>query len=151
MKFNTQDTSFELRIAGYEFPHIANEPYDSNWLVIDLKVKSPQGSWSVSDPSLLTYEVSKLADWLENIAAHNFEEVECCFMEPVLEFRTNINNQVSNLEIRLFHEALPNWITDRRERQKGISLFFTLTDLDLNSAVAELRRQLQRYPQRTNK
>lgn len=51
------DTYFEMSVVGYQFPELANEDYDSNWLNMSISVSHPNGSWMAIDPSLLTYEL----------------------------------------------------------------------------------------------
>jgi len=80
-------TAFELTILGYQFPELASEQYDSNWLVIRIHVDHPSGSWEARDPCLLSYEVAELADWLEAVAQGEPARREMSFMEPNLEFR----------------------------------------------------------------
>ena len=47
----------ELEITNYQFPEIADDDYDSNWLNIYLKVNSTFGNWQIVDPMLTTFEV----------------------------------------------------------------------------------------------
>jgi hypothetical protein len=70
MRLTSSDgTNFNLTIVGYQFPHLAAEPYDSNWLKIQIDVDGAQGRWRTADPALLTYEVAELADWLVRVAS----------------------------------------------------------------------------------
>jgi len=147
MKLINQEISFALRIAGYQFPHLANEPYDSNWLIIELNVTTSQGSWAVSDPCLLTQEVSELANWLDKIAANDLNDRQCSFLEPVLEFRLTEHNQEESLEVLFHNNVLPPSIT----KSNSYSIFFPLSDVNLSSAANDLRKQLTKYPQRTEK
>ena len=41
---------FEMRIVGYQFPHLETVEYDPNWLIIAGAVIHPNGSWRFSDP-----------------------------------------------------------------------------------------------------
>lgn len=69
MKLKADEYSeFEMSVAGYQFPHIENEPYDSDWLNIQLNVNHPRGSWSKTNACLLTFELVGLAAWLRRIA-----------------------------------------------------------------------------------
>ena len=144
MKITEKDNSFELSIAGYEYPNALAEPYDSNWLIIKISVSTSQGAWNVTDPCLLTYEASHLADWLEKINSGNFREVECGFLEPVVSFNVIDDNGKKLLRIRFMLEALPDWAHGQDE----YSIEFTLSELNLKSASENLRKQLEKYPQR---
>ncbi len=144
MEFISGEKSFELFIDGYEFPHLDNEPDDSDWLMVGLKVSSPKGNWSVSDPSLQTNEVESLASWLEKVSLNKNRKKEISFIEPVLGFSILENNQGIYLEINLSYEALPPW----ESMPNTFSLTFPLADLDLMSAANDLQKQLEKYPQR---
>ncbi|MBN8579506.1 MAG: hypothetical protein J0L96_02450 [Anaerolineae bacterium] len=144
MKFSEEETSFELSLTGYQFPNAINEPYDSNWLVVQLNLVTANGVWGISDPCLLTYDVSRLANWFDKIDSGNFQEKECDFLEPVLSFRIINNDGKKFLRVRLTHEAMPSWAQDQDE----YSVEFLLSELDLKLASENLRRQLEKYPQR---
>jgi len=144
MKLTEKDNSFELSIAGYEYPNAVTELYDSNWLIIKISVSDSQGTWNVTEPCLLTYDVSRLANWLEKIDSENFQEVECDFLEPVLSFRVIDDNGKKVLHIRFMLEAIPDWAHGQDE----YSIEFTLSELNLKSASENLRKQLEKYPQR---
>jgi hypothetical protein len=80
------DISVEIRIAGYQYPAEEIAEYDSNWLIIEGVVMHPRGNWRFLDPSLLTYEVSRLADWLDAVATSANTKLTCEFIEPNLKF-----------------------------------------------------------------
>ncbi len=75
-------SALTLKIIGYEFPEIEGHRYDSNWLIVEVTVTHPEGSWTASDPSLLTFEVTRLADWLENINDGKKVDDTIYFTEP---------------------------------------------------------------------
>lgn len=62
-------TQFELRIAGYEHPGERVDPWDSNSLLVDLRLLTPNGSWHVVDPCLTTWEGDHVVRWLATLAA----------------------------------------------------------------------------------
>jgi len=144
MKFTEKENSFELSIVGYQFPNAVTEPYDSNWLSIQLHLSDRQGVWDIIDPCLLTYEVSRLADWFNRINSGNFSELACDFIEPVISFGVVDYNQQRFLRIRCAIEALPPWTQDQDE----YFIEFTLSAIDLKLASDDLREHLENYPQR---
>ncbi len=81
----TKNKSFELDIVDYQFPKI-KEDYDSNWLMISIKVKGLGESWKVTDPMLLTFEVAELSQWLEDLIDNKNSSKALDFMEPNLRF-----------------------------------------------------------------
>ncbi|MEU7963987.1 hypothetical protein AB0D09_11045 [Streptomyces sp. NPDC049097] len=62
-------TRVELGPLGYEFPVVRGDVHDDNWLVITGAVTTPEGSWSFTDPCLLTDEAREVAAWLRGVAA----------------------------------------------------------------------------------
>ena len=80
------DNQFLFEIKDYQYPGNRNNEFDANWLYITIGVDTPQWSWKKTDPSLLTWEVQSLIDWLEAVVI-NQEEWNCInFTEPNLSF-----------------------------------------------------------------
>jgi len=89
MIFNgINDQSVELRVINYQFPEITNCEYDSNWLLMFLKVESRDGNWEIVDPFLLVRELKTMIDWFEKLS-HDVEtdSSSLMFIEPNLEFK----------------------------------------------------------------
>jgi hypothetical protein len=61
-------TEFEIKVTGYQFPHLEHEDYDSDLLNIAIRARLAQRVWTTTDPSLPTWEVASLAQWFESIA-----------------------------------------------------------------------------------
>jgi hypothetical protein len=53
-------SEFELQIAGYQFPEIQDDEWDSNWLMIRVMFYSETHKWEAVDPCLDTYEANDL-------------------------------------------------------------------------------------------
>src|SRR5262249_49490658 len=105
----------ELRIAEYQFPHLPDRDYDSNWLIIEGWVCHPKGSWSFRDACLMTYEVRRLADWLEAVGTGKQERPWANFTEPNLLFR--FEGAAGSITLRVYFElecrpawAARNWV-----------------------------------------
>ncbi len=77
----------QLSVIGYEFPALETEEYDSNWLLVRIRVVHPRGQWNAVSPCLLTYELKDLADWFDSIARGQAVKTEADFLEPNLSFR----------------------------------------------------------------
>lgn len=144
--------TLNLSISGYQFPAAEAEPYDSNWLNVAGKVEHPRGAWSFHDPCLLTYELERLCDWLEDVAAspHTEHEPEY-FTEPCLEFSVVRCGGATALRAHLSYDPSPPWITCRSERLDGIDLDFPLAINDLRAVSKTLRGYLSRCPQRADR
>jgi hypothetical protein len=143
------NTSFTLTIVGYQFPALATTPYDSNWLDIRIDVTSTQGTWSATDPCLLTYEVQQLADWLEAIGERRNTSSVCSFTEPCLVFELLADDQDRPM-LRIFFELelRPAWAASKTASKEDVWIEFPFTATDASRAVQELRTELERYPQR---
>lgn len=82
---HNQTVLFE--IAGYQFPDIPYDEWDSNWLMIHLNVTSSLGSWEVTDPSMLTWEIKSLARWFKDISEDPVRvDPQKVFTEPNISF-----------------------------------------------------------------
>jgi hypothetical protein len=147
MRLAGRDARFELRIAGYQFPGDATSDYDSNWLVVEGSVRHLRGKWRFRDPCLLTYEVARLAGWLEAVAAGTEPEPWCGFIEPNLSFEVAGAGLGRMLRVSFALEARPRWAG----ADEDVSVEFPLSTLDLGPAVASLRAQLREYPQRAER
>ena len=142
--------AFELKIMGYQFPHMETEEYDSNWLMIRINVSHPKGDWASTDPSLLTYEVAHLAEWLE--AVYNGELVDpvMVFIEPNLEFQLVATENGENKALRVCFnaESRPPWGKAKGVDEGDAWVLFPLTEINLAVSSQQLREQLQQFPQR---
>jgi hypothetical protein len=142
--------SFGLEIVGYQFPQMETEEYDSNWLMIQIDVSHPQGDWTSTDPSLLTYEAARLAEWLE--AIHNGTSVQPTigFIEPNLEFHLVTINDRANKALRVCFqlESRPSWAKSDGVGGCDLWVEFPLDEIDLAAAAQQLREQLQQFRQR---
>lgn len=144
----TDGQSFELEVAGYQFPEESLHKYDSNWLLIRVNVEHPRGRWSAQDPSLLTSEVAELADWLEALASGASEENDMTFTEPNLSFRLVESAAGPALRVYFELEIRPSWAASRGAGMKDLWVELPLSELDLRDAAASLRSGLERFPHR---
>lgn len=107
---NIDNRSFELWVLSYQFPDIHHDEYDSNWLRIGIRLGGFEKAWVTSDPSLLTWELNALRDWLQCLGTPNeYEEVN--FIEPNLGFQLVKHDSKSFIRINLALESRPDWFT----------------------------------------
>jgi len=145
-------TSFQFAVAGYQFPALATAEYDSNWLNIRIAATHSNGSWHAQDPSLLTYELQELVEWLEHVRSPRSGSSSLDFVEPCLEFHLRVTAQGERiLVVHLASEFAPPWLTPGAEAVAGIDLQFPIALLDLESAAASLRDDLSKFPQRAER
>ena len=126
--------AFSLKIIGYEFPNA-----DENWLMIQINVKTPVGSWTAINPSLQITEVEHLISWLEGIDIKNPTKTEIVFFEPNLSFEVlKDRDGVWLLRIIFALEALPNWLPPEKI-DRPIFLDFVLEEIDFSKAAFQLK------------
>ena len=152
MRLVGREGSLELTLAGYQFPHLATAPWDSNWLNVRVRVQHPRGNWTAQDPCLLTYDVAGLADWLDAVAAGREEDAEHGFIEPNLFFRSG-RDPDGNRFLRVYFELelRPTWAPFDGAPMEDLYLDCPAEPSKLIEAARSLRHQLARYPQRTER
>ena len=137
----------ELLVMGYEFPDNHTGEYDSNWLIIAGRVTDPRGDWSFRHPSLLTYEASRLGDWLEEVAAGQEGVPYASFIEPNLSFDVRVADEARLLIVTCGAEASPPWASEE-DGPGYVEIELPIAEVDLRRAVASWRQQLAQFPQR---
>src|SRR4051794_31710684 len=76
--------------------------------------------WSSGDPSLQTWEVQRLADWLEGIADGNYEDNLEYFIEPNISFQLlESPGQKVRLKIVLDCESRAPWLKRSDVEENG--------------------------------
>ena len=144
MKLESQNGScFELAIIGYQFPEIEGDRFDSNWLLIKYSITNSKGTWTATDPCMLTSEVAELAIWLDKVSSGEKYQSEFAFMEPEIEFLCT-QNETGEEVLRVYihsEYAIPPTMVE-------LWVEFLLEDIDLGSVAKNLRRQLEKFPER---
>lgn len=140
------ETSLELSVGGYQFPDIADDPWDSNWLMVAGRVRHPHGSWTFTDPCLTTFELDQLASWLDDVAAGRPDPDHGYFTEPNLRFSYRQEPEPT-IEIRVAYESAPPWLVGE-PRMQGAVLAFPVAMNDLGIAAADVRSFISRFPVR---
>ncbi|MBK7365588.1 MAG: hypothetical protein IPI97_11550 [Nitrosomonas sp.] len=149
MLLKNEKSYFEMIVTNYEFPEIHDDRYDSNWLIIEIRVTLAKGSWSASYPCMLTDELANLADWLDTLADGKITSTRLGFFEPNLYF------EVTELEPRKLYVYL-----DAEFKSAGVlgndsdidepdCIEFEIIPKELKDAVVSLRTCLQAFPNRT--
>jgi hypothetical protein len=138
--------TFTLQIVGYQFQDPRPDEYDANWLRIQIAAANARGRWTAVDPSLLTWEVIALADWLECLAAGITCSDDQEFIEPNLCFRVVGADRILRVYFEL--ESRPPWAPSNAAPEDDLWLSFPIDAEMLLAAAGSLRDQLQRYPRR---
>jgi hypothetical protein len=147
-----QGTELELHIVGYQFPDERFDPWDSNSLLVSIRVVAPQGTWEVVDPSLTTWEADQVVRWLRALSqrADLLAGRPLALTEPNLALAAGpILGHPDRALVRACFalELRPPWL-------KAVAGSGNLcVDLDvarheLATAATSLRADLARFPQR---
>jgi hypothetical protein len=143
--FEGTSGSLCIGVERYQFPEITDEFWDSNWLIIKGDAVLDGKRWSFSDACLTTFELKRLADWLDQVSDGEAEKPFCGFIEPNLDFE-----RLSDAEVRIAFsfEALPPW----EKRDVGLSEIGFNIPIDdrLGVAANSLRALVTRFPIRAS-
>ena len=139
--------SVEFKVVNYQFPTSRDKDYDGNWLTIYLNVKSQFGNWHVIDPSLLTWEIEELIDWLMTLSRNeNPEYLHQEFIEPNLSFQllSDSNNAIKEIRIHFQLECVPK----HADGDKEYFVIFEANNEELKRIAEDLEKELEKYPVR---
>jgi len=139
----------EFKITNYQFPEITDCEYDSNWLLVYLKVKSDCGNWETIDPSLLVRDLKDIIEWFEQLS----NDIETnsdflTFMEPNLEFRLTKKN-AHKKHIRITFD-----LESRHPNAKDDEEFYVdceFNNEELKQIASELKKEAELFPERALK
>ena len=148
LRSEKDQSEFELRLIGYQYPDIENEYWDANWLLISVRVNSPVASWTHTDPCLMTAEARDLANWLGDVAFDRQSRTRILFIEPNLSFEF-VTRDADICELRLYFalESCPPGIEAYSDE---FFLNFTVTTEGLRLAANQLCASLRNFPIRVN-
>jgi hypothetical protein len=147
-----QGTELELGIVGYEYPDERFDPWDSNALLVLVRVLAPEGSWEVIDPCLTTWEADRLVQLLAALGnrADLLAGRPLVLAEPNLTLTgRSVPGEPGLVAVRVCFalELRPPWV-------KSVAGTANLcVDLDvgrgeLSEAARQLRSELGKFPQR---
>ena len=145
-----EGNELELGLVGYQFPDEERDPWDSNWLLVSVRVLAPEGSWEVVDPCLTTWEAKRLVSYLIHAAAQDPAAVPMAFTEPNLTVtarsRTSAPTRV-HLRACFALELRPPWAR-MAAGSNNLCIDLDVERGDLVRAAASLLSDLVAYPQR---
>jgi len=160
----------ELAIRGYEFPHIKNDWWDSNWLTIRIRARDSRGeSWERTGPFLTTFEIEELATWFLAVVAEApminretlressrqhapgfpnlrlFDSID--FMEPNLRFAlVERSRDLAGVRVYFELEARPPSAPDQGAGMEDLWIDLNVSASDLKAAALTLRSELRAFP-----
>jgi hypothetical protein len=143
-----EGNELELQIVDYQFPEVRNDPWDSNWLQVRVRLTAPEGSWEVVDPCLTTWEAKRLMAWLVNAAARDPAAAPMTFTEPNLTFTARAKPRSPKrvlLRACFALELRPPWAGGG---DGELCVDLDVSRADVARAAASLLKDLVRFPQR---
>ena len=145
-----EGNELELSLVGYQFPDEERDPWDSNWLLVSVRVLAPQGSWEVVDPCLTTWEAKRLVAWLAYAAAHDPSGPLLTFAEPnVTVVARGQTGAALLVDVRACFalELRPPWARMTAGANE-LCVDLEVDRADLAAAAASLLADVTKFPQR---
>ena len=144
-------SELQLDVVGYQFPNVEADPWDSNSLLVAVRVVSGHGTWEVVDPCLTTWEAAHLVRWLAALAAGDVSSVRQAFNEP--NVRMSVNGLSPDFDLARVHacfelETRPPWLPGPAAGRDTLCVDLDLPRASLRDGAVALARQLHRFPQR---
>ena len=140
-----QGTRLELRIVGYQRPDERFDPWESNALLVEVRVLTPDGSWDVVDPCLTTWETAHLIQWLATLGARP-DLLGGRISEPNVSLAARAHPGAANvvrIDATIDLETRPPWLGSGH-----LTVELDVERAQLTAAAASLRKDLAAYPQR---
>lgn len=135
-----------LSLVGYQFSDETVDPWDSNALLVAVRVVSPHGTWEVVDPCLTTWEASRLASWLTVVALAP-ERAEGSVDAPNVTMSARVKGTNITLVACFELEERPPWLVSVGGSDE-LCVDLDVSSADLVVAAGALRADLVRFPQR---
>ncbi|MDQ2826992.1 MAG: hypothetical protein M3Y04_08545 [Actinomycetota bacterium] len=145
-----EGNELEVGVVGYQFPDEHRDPWDSNWLLVSVRVLAPEGSWEVVDPCLTTWEAKRLVSWLIHAAARDPSTVPMAFTEPNLTVTARSRTSAPmRVQVRACFalELRPPW-AHAAAGSEHLCVELDVDRSDLARAAASLLSDLVVFPQR---
>ncbi len=136
-----------LSLVGYQFPDEAVDPWESNALLVSVRVVSPQGTWEVVDPCLTTWEVAALASWLTAFVVTGDRRPTSVSAPNVTMSARPVTGSTITLTACFELEQRPPWLASVGGDGE-LCVEVEVSTGDVIVAAAALRGDLARFPQR---
>ncbi|MBA3267427.1 MAG: hypothetical protein H0T70_04105 [Acidimicrobiia bacterium] len=139
-------TELGLSLVGYQFPDEAVDPWNSNALLVAVRVVSPHGTWEVVDPCLTTWEAARLASWMTTVAVAP-DRAAASVDAPNLTVSARVDGPRVALIACFELEERPPWLVSVAGSDE-LCVELDVSSADLVVASGALRTDLVRFPQR---
>ncbi len=136
-----------LSLVGYLYPDQAVDPWESNQLLVALRVVSAQGTWEVVDPCLTTWEAARLASWLTTFVVTGDRRPATVSAPNVTVSARAASGSIIVLVACFELEQRPPWLASvGGDGELCVELEVPTGEVVV--AAAALRADLARFPQR---
>lgn len=134
---------FELSLIDEPIPDPQDGFGDVGAVEIAFRVATGEDEWEETAPSINTYELDSLAEWLESIASGAHDEAEIDLLGPELNFQVvkDTGDRVV-LRIRFRLEGRPEEMVMDAETTEARHVDLKLPRENLRAAAASLRADL---------
>jgi len=149
-----------LSPVAYEFPELAGDRDDSNWLIIEGLVRSLSEEWSFRQPALEVDDIESIVFWLRNVADGRVApspkdgrgklDPTLGFVEPNIGFTlAGQASGISTLRISLWAEsAPPSLFVDIEHPNMSYFIELEIDRVGLLTAATELEDEGRKFPAR---
>ncbi len=136
-----------LSVVGYQFPDETVDPWESNALLVSVRVVSPQGTWEVVDPCLTTWEAAHLASWLTAfVVSGDRRSTSVSAPNVTMSARAATGSTIALLACFELEQRPPWLVSVGGDGELCVELEVSTGDVLV--AAAALRADLARFPQR---
>lgn len=137
------DCSFSLEISGYEFPEPSGSEHRTNKLLVTFTARNLDGSWSMTKPLLLTWEVEEIIHWARK--GYSLEPL-LMFVNPSLQlFAEGMPAEQVHLQLTISDDLLPAWHV-----HSPITMDLIISQNVMKEFATDLELELARYPYRSS-
>ncbi len=139
----------DISPIGYEatLTEIDND-WDANWLMMMIHVEANDLAWSSSGPSLLTWELLKLAEWVDDLSQKAEEGRSFSTLEGDIGLTGEKAGNSVKLAIRLDRRFLPLPLPDGSVAQEPMTLKCVPSLREMHAFAEQIRSDLARFPVR---
>ncbi len=129
-------------IKGYEYLD-SEDPYDKNWLIVQIQVKKGCRNFSVEEPMLQTSELFSLKKWFLS-PSHRLE-----FLEPTVVFlKSRIKPDVWAFELVFSEATACGGALDLDLEKDGYHFKMMVDDVAFELAAKQIGELISRWPMR---
>jgi len=141
-RYSLGSRSVELELLGYEYEfhdwRPPDDDYGQNWLQVRAKLSDGLDSREVTAGLMLTWEVARLATWLDEVASGNFNQFPYSGIEGYPGFEIEKRpSQTTFMKVSLAWSP---------EYEEPLVVEFDADPLLLRAFASQLRSELQRFP-----